>query len=340
MHRRHLGADEVAQLAGCGRGADQVSAQGLIAQGIARAGVGIGLEAAHHRAGGRVERAALLAQATAAAAAGITGRVRLQQLPVGLDLRRVHRHHQRVLGDQLVQRHLARQLAHIGLHPVRLTKACRRRRRRGDHRHHHRCGIHHCRRLHVVDRAGDLDRRVVGQQRADGVRRAHQPAVGDLAGGPVVAHAKMLAARIGIGGDVPRIAGAAEGCAGRMRCGLVGAAVAALVGDATARDARRTGEIHHRGRAVALGREVADRMAIRHTFDLDFKAAGLLASVVDDVEVAQRAVDGGCLRLGGGGQQPQQAGGRDHGKNGSPAAGDGRGGAHQGVSFGLGLGQC
>ena len=329
MHRRHLRADEVAQFA-CGRRiAGQVAAQRFVGQRVAPAGIGIGLEAACHRARGRVERAALLAQASAAAAAGIAGRVGLQQLPVGLDLRRVHRHHQRVLGDQLVQRHLARQLAHIGLHPVRLTKACRRRRQCGDHRHHHRRGVGHRRWLDVVDRAGDLDWRVVGHKRADVDLRAHQPAVGDLAGGPVVAHAEVLAARIGIGGGVPRIAGPAEGRAGRMRHGLVAVAVAALVGDAAARDARRAGEVHHRGHAVALGREVADQVAIGHAFDLDLEAAGLLAGVVDHVKIAQRAVDGGCLRLGGG-QQPQQAGGRHHGKSGWPAAGVGQGGAHQG----------
>ena len=117
-------------------------------------------------------------------------------------------------------------------------------------------------------------------------------------------HAEVLAASVVIGGRVPLVAGAREARARSVSDGFGQTAVAAFPAYAGA-GYRASGVRGNGGHAVALHCEGGRYGCGRHALELHLETAGVLPGVVDDVEVAERAVDGRrlCLRDGAGGQR-------------------------------------
>ena len=239
------------------------------------------------------------------------GRLVLHDRPVGLELGQVLRH-DRVVGGELVQRDLARHLHHEHAHPLRVAVLVgslgRLRRVDLDLDLWRVTGAHG--RQHVVVRLRNRHARVDRLQRARVGRIRCQPARQGLRAAVERPDAEVLAAGLVVGGSVPLVAAATEVAAERQRGGARRARVAARVhGRGPGQlDAAGVGGNHRL--AVALHVEATGDVGHGHAAHLDLEAAGIVAGVVGDVEIAQRAVDGRRLGLGAM-RRGEQSGGHD-----------------------------
>lgn len=101
---RHLRTDKITLLSDAGSGARQIGAEGLMGGRIVGTHIVVEFNPTYHRLGGRIQVALIPSPGPVSIASSAGRRIRLNELPIGLQLGWIHRH------DEWIVRQVVRQV--------------------------------------------------------------------------------------------------------------------------------------------------------------------------------------------------------------------------------------